>query len=260
MARRIVTFLSDFGLKDSYAATVKGVILRINPQVEIIDITHQIPAGDIISGSFALFSAYSFFPETTIHLAVVDPTVGSSRKKILALSRNYAFIGPDNGLFSLVFEKEKPQKLYQLQDSRYFLSYLSSTFQARDMLAPVAGYFSLGVSPREFGPEIKSLEKLHFPKPRETRNGWEGEIIHIDNFGNLISNIEVEKLKNFKKMVVKLKNRTISGISQSYFSEPVGKLLALKGSLGFLEIAANRDSAEKILKIKRKDKVKILFL
>jgi S-adenosylmethionine hydrolase len=176
---------------------MKGVILRINPQCTLIDITHHVGPHDIREGAFVLANAYAFFPEGTIHLAVVDPGVGSPRSPVLIETDRYFFVGPDNGLFTLALKGGKVKKVVALNNSKFFLSRVSTTFHGRDLFAPVAAYLSLGVKSSEFGSELDSWVELDLKKPQARRGGLLGEIFHIDDFGNLISNIDEEQLFHF---------------------------------------------------------------
>ena len=166
MRSSIITLLTDFGLKDSYVASMKGVILKINPQCRLIDITHQVNPHDLEEGAFILASAYSTFPKGTIHLVVIDPGVGSLRNPILLATENYFFIGPDNGLFTFVLQTEKVKQGVALTNPRFFLPRVSTTFHGRDIFAPVAAHLSLGVKPKVFGHEIDSWTQLPVQKPR----------------------------------------------------------------------------------------------
>jgi len=166
MRKPIITLLTDFGTEDYYVASMKGVILKINPRCTLIDITHHVSPHDIKEGAFLLANAYSFFPKGTIHLSVVDPGVGGPRNPILIVTTNYFFVGPDNGLFLFALKREKVKKVVALTNQKYFLSQMSTTFHGRDLFAPVAAHLSLGVKPEAFGPELDSWTEIDFEKPR----------------------------------------------------------------------------------------------
>jgi S-adenosylmethionine hydrolase len=253
----IITLTTDFGMTGSYAGTVKGVLLKINPRLNIADITHEVSCYNVLEGALVLSSCYRYFPKGTIHLAVVDPGVGGKRKGILIKTDNYFFIGPDNGLFSFIFEKEKISDIFDLTNSEYFLSKPSPTFQARDVFAPVSAYLSLGVDPEEFGSATKECYKLRLPPP-VCRNAYiSGEIIYIDRFGNLVSNISSDLIKEEKIVQIKI-GRKILGHLQNYYAEvKKGEIIALIGSNNLLEIAVNQGSAQKLLKAKIGDKITI---
>jgi len=262
MRSSIITLLTDFGTKDHYVASMKGVILKINPQCTLIDISHQVTPHDIKEGAFILTNAYSFFPKGTIHLSVIDPEVGGARKPILIVTANYFFIGPDNGLFTFAAQEEKVKKAVTLTNKKYFLPQISSNFHGRDIFAPVAGHLSLGVKPEAFGHQIKSWTKLNFPKPQLRKGELIGEIFHIDAFGNLISNILREQLFNFIKghsFVIRIGRRIIQGLKRGYWEGKRGGLMALIGSGGFLEVSIREGNAQKILKVKKGDKIHILL-
>ena len=187
---KIITLTTDFGTSDPYVGIMKGVILSINPKAKIIDITHSIPPQDIISAGVTIKNSFSFFPEKTIHLAVVDPGVGSKRSPLLIKTEKYFFIGPDNGLFSSIISNEKIENIVKITNKNYFLKKVSRTFHGRDIFAPVTAHLSTGKRPDTFGPDLKNPIITPFPKPCiVNKNEAEGEVIHIDRFGNLLTNI-----------------------------------------------------------------------
>jgi len=258
MRTPIITLLTDFGTKDHYVASMKGVILSINPQCTLIDITHQVSPHDIQEGALVLASCYSYFPKGTIHLSVVDPGVGGIRKPILLFTQNYFFVGPDNGLFTLIAQREKVKKVIILTEQKYFLSKVSTTFQGRDIFAPVAAHLSLGVRPNAFGYEIDSVKKLGFETPVVKEGKLLGKIVHIDNFGNLVSNIDEKIFVRFTMghpYVISVGKRKIHCLGKGYWEGKPGAPVALFGSSGFLEISINKGNAQKTLKVKRGDRV-----
>jgi len=261
MGEPIITLLTDFGTKDSYVASIKGVILSINPHCLVVDITHQVSPHDIQEGAFILANAYSYFPKGTIHLSVVDPGVGGARKPILLVTQNYFFIGPDNGLFTLVAQRERVTQVVVLIEQRYFLSKVSKTFHGRDLFAPVAAHLSLGIKPVTFGHEMNTIIKIGFQKPMLKEGKLLGEILHIDTFGNLVSNIDKENLFRFTKgqpLVIRAGGKTISGLKEGYWEGKKGETIALLGSSGFLEISVREGNAQKMLKLKRGDQIAII--
>jgi S-adenosylmethionine hydrolase len=260
MRNPIITLLTDFGTKDHYVASMKGVILNINPQCILIDITHQVNPHDIQKGAFLLGNTYSYFPKGTIHLSVVDPGVGGGRKAILLVTQNYFFVGPDNGLFTLIAQREKVKQVVVLTKRKYFLPKVSMTFHGRDIFAPVAAHLSLGIKPNVFGYEIGSLEELEFEKPIIKERKLLGEILHIDTFGNLVSNIDEEKLFRFiqsRPFVIRAGREAIYGLKKGYWEGKKGELIAILGSGGFLEISVREGNAQKMLGVKRGDTIKI---
>ncbi|MEW6376994.1 MAG: SAM-dependent chlorinase/fluorinase [Thermodesulfobacteriota bacterium] len=258
MKNPIITLLTDFGTKDYYVASMKGVILSINPRCALIDITHEVSPYHIEEGAFILACAYKTFPKGTIHLSVVDPGVGSSRRPILFVTTNYFFVGPDNGLFSLAAQREKVKQVVLLSNTKYFSPRISNTFHGRDIFAPVAAHLSLGVKPKAFGNVVDSWKKLSFRKPREKAGVLKGEVLHIDDFGNLISNINQEELFRFAKdypFMIKVGKRTIHGLKKGYWAGQKRELMALFGSTGFLEISIREGNAQKMLRVKKGDRV-----
>jgi len=259
MKKSIVTLLTDFGTQDHYIGSMKGVILSINPLCSLVDITHEVSAYDIKEGAFILANAYSSFPKGTIHVAVVDPGVGGTRKPILLVTSHYLFLGPDNGLFTFALRKEKIKQVVALTNKKYFLPQISVTFHGRDIFAPVAGHLSLGVKPKNFGEEIDKWAELIFPKPWVAGGNWVGEIFHIDAFGNLVSNIDKQPFHNANdhSIVINVGKKTIHGLKKGYWEGKRGELIALFGSRGFLEISVREGNAQKMLKVNKGDKIQI---
>ena len=260
MRGSIITLLTDFGLKDPYLASMKGVILKINPQCTLIDITHQVNPHDVEEGAFILANAYSTFPKGTIHLAVVDPGVGGPRKPILLVTENYFFIGPDNGLFTFALQQEKMKQGVALTRPNFFLPRVSTTFHGRDIFAPVAAHLSLGIRPKAFGKNIDSWVELHFEKPRVKERKLLGKIIHVDTFGNLVSNIDQQQLFQFSKgrsFLIRVGRRTIRGLKTRYSEGKKNEPIALFGSGGFLEISIREGNAQRLLKVRRGDPIQI---
>ena len=262
MKRPIITLLTDFGTKDHYVASMKGAILSINPRCLLIDITHQVNPQDIEEGAFILANAYSYFPKGTIHLAVVDPGVGGTRKPLLLVTPSHCFVGPDNGLFTIVARKERVERIIALDKQKYHLSKVSPTFHGRDIFAPVAAHLSLGVSPSAFGHKVESLSGLKFEGPFIRDGKLLGEILHIDTFGNLVSSIDEERLFRFtrgRSFVIRAGGENIRGFKRGYWEGKKGELIALLGSGGFLEISAREGKAQRVLKAKRGDPIQIII-
>ena len=259
MKKKIITLLTDFGTRDGYVGAVKGVIKRINPQAEIVDVTHEVESYDVLGAAFALNNCYRYFPKGTIHLAVVDPGVGSLRQPILIRTTDFSFVGPDNGIFSFIYQREDLTDMVVVSNKKYFLVELSRTFHARDIFAPVAAYLSLGVETDEFGSPAKECMKLIIPQPESKGKSLKGEIIHIDRFGNLITNVTAALLRKKKNAEIAVGKRRIKGISRSYFEIREKRLGALVGSSGFLELAVNQGSAQKLLRAKVGEGIKIDF-
>ena len=186
----VITLTTDFGTSDWFVGTMKGVIAGIAPKATIIDLTHDLPPGDIRGGAFALAASYRFFPKGTVHVAVVDPGVGSRRKAIAVQTAKGFFVGPDNGVLSWALVKEKAKAVHALENEAYFLKPVSQTFHGRDVFAPVAAHLSRGVPIKKLGPALKDFVRLDWPEPRRQRGGIEGEVVYIDRFGNAITNLE----------------------------------------------------------------------
>jgi len=258
MRNPIITLLTDFGTKDPYVASMKGVILRINPKCTLVDITHQVSPHNIKEGAFLLANVYCFFPKGTIHLSVVDPEVGGLRKPILIVTKDYFFVGPDNGLFSLALRKEKVRKVIVLTNPQYFLPNVSATFHGRDIFAPVAGHLSLGLRPGAFGNKLDKWVELDFEKPKIEGEKLVGEILHVESFGNLISNIDEKEFSHFTRghpFLIRIGEKTIRSFKKGYWKGKKNEPIALFGSGGFLEISVREGNAQKMLKAKRGDRV-----
>lgn len=251
MSKKIITVTTDFGTKDVYVGVMKGVILSINPDVTIVDITHEIEAGNIKEASFLLKDAYSYFPEGTIHIAVVDPGVGGKRRAIAIKSKGYFFVGPDNGLFWPIIENDKDAVVVHLKNKKYFLPEISSTFHGRDIFAPVAAYISKGVDIRDMGDVIDDPVRIEIKKPEFLEGKIIGHAIREDNFGNIITNISKEDIiKHFNSLEdieVIVGDKRIPKISRTYSDVGKGELLVLIGSSGLLEISANMKKASEIV-------------
>ena len=254
-----IVLLTDFGLTDPFVGVMKGVILKITPRVPLVDLSHGITPQDISQGSLVLKTSYTYFPPQTIFVTVIDPGVGSKRKAIILKTKNYTFVAPDNGILYPIFISNASSCIYEIKNDQFFLNPVSHTFQGRDVFAPVAAYLSKRVSPKSFGPRILHLKKLTWPHPWIKSKTLLGEIIAIDRFGNLMTNIEARHLAGTPtKLTIYFRNKTIRGLRTSYAEVKKGKLLAILGSMGFLEIATNQGSAQAILKAKIGDQIKIV--
>ena len=242
---RVISLLTDFGSRDAFVGSMKGVILGINPTVSLVDLSHEVPPQDILAGALILRSAAPFFPPGTIHVAVVDPGVGSARRALLIETRHAFFIGPDNGLLSLAAPAEAVVRIVHLTRAEYFLMPRSHTFHGRDVFAPVAAHLSLGVTPEQFGPAVTTLERLTFPVVERGESGLTGRVMYIDHFGNLITNITEADLSPFPResLLVSIGAVQIHGVAASYAAVELGVPAALINSWGMLEIAVRNGSA-----------------
>jgi len=242
----IITLLTDFGFGDPYAGIMKGVILSINPDARIIDISHQTKPGSVYQAAGLLQEAYPFFPKGTIHVAVVDPGVGGDRRPVLVKTKDHFFIGPDNGLFWPIIKTNHQAEIAHLTETKFFLSDISNTFHGRDIFAPVAAHVSLGVDPLKMGPVINNPVPLHLPTPEQKGNHLLGQVMRVDHFGNLITNIHIkdmEKLLGTEPPIIKIGKLIIKGVRNTYSEVNTGETLALIGSSGYLEIAVNQGRA-----------------
>jgi S-adenosylmethionine hydrolase len=247
MSHSLITLLTDFGTADSYVAQMKGVILGIAPEATIVDITHAIPPGDIAQGAFVLERAADAFPPQTIHVAVVDPGVGSRRALVGVELLSQRFLAPDNGLLTDLLARGDPLRAHRLENDRYRRNPVAATFHGRDILAPAAARWSRGADLADFGPAVapRELVRLTRTQPRRDGPAWIGEIVAIDRFGNLISNLSADALSRElnDETTVSIGTTVIRGICRYYSECPDGVLLALIGSTGRLEIAVNGGSA-----------------
>ena len=262
----IITLTTDFQDQDYFVGAMKGVILNINPDAQIIDITHQVPPHDILDAAFVLLNACLHFPKDTIHIAVVDPRVGGERKPIILQTDRYSFVGPDNGIFSLVLEDFQKKDAYEISNPDLTLPDVSDTFHGRDIFAPAAAHLSKGVSPPQFGPRLSQIVQLPIPEPTIFQDVLTCHVIHIDAFGNLVTDISKDKFDAFTSnhpFRILAGQHSINSISHSYAEAarpPQGgkqKPLAIFGSAVLLEISITDGNAHKILNIKRGDLIKI---
>ncbi|HHD57472.1 MAG TPA: hypothetical protein ENK89_07345 [Desulfobulbaceae bacterium] len=250
----IITLTTDFGLEDVYVGQVKGAVLKSNLSVNLIDLCHSIQAHDVLAAAVTIRTSYRYFPKGTIHLIIVDPGVGSKRRILAAASENHLFIAPDNGVLSLLFQDNIIQTVYRVENSSLFPSEISSTFHARDIMAPVTGALAGGMPLDKVGPkaEISSCVQLSLPQPVITHDKVEGQVLHIDRFGNIRTNINItaadltEDLVRFSE--VRIKGHQVTTISSTYSDSPAGSLVALIDSSGYLEIAVNKGSAAALTK------------
>jgi S-adenosylmethionine hydrolase len=273
----IITLTTDFGYDDAYVAAVKGAILSINPEANIIDINHSIKPQDILQAAFILSVAYRYFPKQTVHMAIVDPGVGSERRGIILKTPSAIFVAPDNGILSYIIDDlfsvesrslteqshdlkeivfKKGLEAAAITDPRFWRHPVSSTFHGRDIFAPVAAGLSLGISPYEFGEKINSLHVLPIPKPSlDPEGNLVGRVLHVDRFGNLITNIKSSDLPG-KDIVIEVAGHCIQGISD-YYAQNKG-IMAIVGSSGYLEVSLRDGSARDFLGAMLGDEIKVI--
>ncbi len=250
--RPTVTLTTDFGTNDHFVGVLKGVILDITPDAQIIDISHAVQAFDVLDGALAISQAYSYFPNGTVHMVVVDPGVGTVRRPIIASSDSYHFVAPDNGVLSMVYAKEERMHVRHITSDHYFRVPVSQTFHARDIFAPVAAYLAKMVDSHKFGDEIEDHVRFAAPKPKAAgENRLRAVVLKVDRFGNLITNVtpaDVPALFGAKPVAFKMVvgSREITNIRQAYADGPAGEVFGILGSMGYLEIVANRAAAAQI--------------
>lgn len=265
----IITLTTDFGLSDEYVGVMKGVILSRAPDARIVDLTHAVPPQDIRLAAYIIAAAHKYFPANTLHVIVVDPGVGSNRRIILLQAKGRLFLAPDNGVLTLLLSEKNFQAAFEVTCNHLFLSPVSDTFHGRDIFAPVAAHLAAGLPPEKVGPSLARKELTTLPLPKvhidSTNNTVSGNVIGIDHFGNLITNIHQEDYRKLppalldKKISVVIGNTTIPGIHTSYAIAPPGTLLALFGSRGYLEIACNLGNAAQHLNAAQDDTVTLTF-
>jgi S-adenosylmethionine hydrolase len=242
----IVTLTTDFGTSDWFVGTMTGVVLNINPRACVVNVTHEIPAGDIRDAAFVLAASCRYFPKNTVHVAVVDPGVGGPRKAVAVRTTDYFFVGPDNGVLSFALAQEKIKTIRLLENEALFLQNVGRTFHGRDIFAPVAAYLSRGLSIERVGPPAKTVVELDWPAPRRRRDTIEGEIVRLDRFGNAITNIPPGMIGQGGIAAVVVGKGSIScPLKPFYQAVAVGKPVAVVGSHGYIELAVNGGSAAK---------------
>jgi S-adenosylmethionine hydrolase len=262
----IITLITDFGLKDWYVGSMKGVILGINSRAIVVDVTHGVDSGDVVGAGIALRGSYAFFPRGTVHVVVVDPGVGGSRALLCVSWQGHLFLAPDNGILPIALGREAMRGARSVENAAYRQEPVSRTFHGRDILAPAAARLARGLDARRLGPRRRDVVMRELPRPRHvTANSIRAEVIHIDQFGNLLTNIsEDDPILKGSSLVVRICGREIAGLSDCYCAVSEGEPLALCGSSGLLEISVNgRNAAEEldaqrgtVLTVARREKIK----
>ncbi|HSR68989.1 MAG TPA: SAM-dependent chlorinase/fluorinase [Acidobacteriota bacterium] len=259
----IVTFLSDFGTREYYVGAVKGAVLSACPDACIVDISHDIASHDLLEAAFTLDSAYRTFPSRTIHLVVVDPGVGSSRRALVVSTENCYFVGPDNGVLSLIYQREEVNRVVSIESEHYFRQPVSPTFHGRDIFGPVAGSLAHGIQIDKFGPEVDDYKRLSLPGARKVSDDEvEGIVLHIDKFGNVITNLrpqEVSRLveRQTSPAAFHLGEAEIRRHCRYYSEAQPNEVVSLVGSSGYFELAALKQPAARLLGAKRGSKVRL---
>ncbi len=265
MAQRLITFTTDFGLNDHYVGTMKGVILNINPAAQIVDICNAVQSYDVLDGALTIAQAYRYFPSDTVHLVIVDPGVGTTRRPLLVTTEKHVFIAPDNGVLSFVYEKEERISVRAITAEHYYLQPVSSTFHGRDVFAAIAGWLSKGTDVAKFGDEISDYVRFAAPRPKPVNEKLiKGVVLKVDKFGNLITNITPADLPQlfapepppFKVLIAKSE---ITKMKTAYAQGTPGEVFCILNSMGFLEIASHRGSAAHIVGAAKGSDVGVLF-
>ena len=262
MTRTVITLTSDFGSADHLVGTMKGVILNINPDVEIVDITHSVLPYDLLDGALAIGQAYKYFPPRTVHVVVVDPGVGTDRRPLLVTAGTQYFVAPDNGVLSMVYAQEESLTVRHASAEHYFLQPMSTTFHGRDVFAPVAGWLSKNWQTQSFGEEVTDFVRFALPKPKPAGNGLKGLVLRADNFGNLLTNFSAEDMPQViagMKFKMRVGNTEISKFAQTFGNGAPNELVLILGSSGFFEIAVNRGNAAKVIGVNRGAEVTVEF-
>ena len=258
---QIITLTTDFGLQDHYVSAMKAVMLGIAPDVRFVDVSHEIPAQDIMAGAWVVKNTAFLYPPGTVHLVVVDPGVGTSRHPIALKIKDQYFVGPDNGIFSLLF-KEYEYEAYKLNNSTYWAQGLSNTFHGRDVFAPVSAHLSTGVSLDEIGEPIDDLVTYHWAVPIADKDGLQGWVVHIDRFGNLITNISDELIEDHlkrKSVKIYVGNTMLDKVVSTFGDVEEGEPAAFIGSSGMLEIGINKGNAARMLSVDKGAQISIVL-
>ena len=255
MSSPIITLTTDYGATDHLVGTLKGVLLKTNPDVQIVDICHSVVPYDVLDGALCIGAAYRFFPARTVHIVVVDPGVGSARRPILVSANNQYFISPDNGVLSMVYEREDPVVVRHITSEHYFLRPVSETFHGRDIFAPVAAWLTKNWQGEAFGEVIEDHVRFALPRPKSQDGVLRGAVLRVDHFGNLLTNFTPEDLPeaNRKPGAVKMTvgGKPVKQLVGTFAQGLAGEAVAFLGSSGFIEIAVNKGNAARTLGVNR---------
>jgi len=253
MARPVIALLTDFGTRDHYAGAMKGVALGICPDAALVDISHEIDAHDVLAGALELAAAYRFFPAGTIFLVVVDPGVGSARRGIAADTGDYRFVAPDNGVLTAVFDDHPPKAIVELTERKYARPSVSRTFEGRDRFAPAAAWLATGVDLAALGRSAGAIQRLDIPRPTLEDGRVDGQVLRVDRFGNLITNIDRTTFATLggDPLDVRIGAHQVSRVVSTYSDASAGEICALFGSTDHLEVAVNGASAAEALDLRR---------
>ena len=252
----MITLTTDFGLKDPYVAEMKGVILSINPKATVIDVSHGIEKFNVQMGAFTLASATAYFPKDTVHVAVVDPGVGTQRRAIVIQTKRAFFVGPDNGVLMLAAQSQGVEHIYELSNPNLRLSNASNTFHGRDIFAPAAAYLDRGAKPRDFGAEIKNPMTPTFSAVEISAGALTSEVLYVDDFGNIVTNIKEKNTINAESLTLKLPQLSVKAkFCRVYGEAEPSETVVLVGSHGFVEVAVNQGSAAERFHVRVGDRI-----
>lgn len=260
--RQLVTLLTDFGTADHYVGAMKGAAYSVFDELEFVDISHDVPSFDIFGAAYVLRGAYSAFPRFTTHVVVVDPGVGSARRPILVMTDNYNFVGPDNGVFSFIYQSETVNRVVHLNVDYYFRRPVSTTFHGRDIFAPVAAWIAKGNDPRKMGDEITDYVRLDAPAPKQVAPTMlKGAVMHVDRYGNLVTNFTDAHLprEQMQRARLRVNGKEIHELHTHFAEAPAQTPFAYIGSQGFVEIAVSKASAARVLEARRGMEVDLAF-
>jgi S-adenosylmethionine hydrolase len=263
MPRPVIALLTDFGSRDHYAGTMKGVVLGICPDATLVDITHDLPPHDVLAGALELAACFRYFPPATVFFVVVDPGVGSTRRGIAAEVGEYRFVAPDNGVLTLVFDEVAPKRVVELTERRYARATVSRTFEGRDRFAPAAAWLAKGVELSALGRPAGALHRLDVPRPQLEQDRLMGEVLRVDRFGNLVTNIDRKAFDRIAPadargaLDIHVGPHQVGKVVSTYADAGPGELCALFGSSDHLEVAANGSSAAEVLGLGRGAAVRV---
>jgi S-adenosylmethionine hydrolase len=261
LSRPIITLTTDYGSSDHFTAVMKGVILSINPEVEVVDLTHGVLPHDILDGALAIGQTYKYFPPKTVHVVVVDPGVGTERRPVLVAGDQHYFVGPDNGVLSSVYDQSESLHVWNIISEHYFRQPVSKTFHGRDIFAPVAAWLTKSWQPSSFGEPITDFTRFAIPRAKGAGNKIQGTVLRADHFGNLITNVTAEDLPGILassgKLTVSVGTGQVTKMVETFAQGAAGEPVALMGSSGYLEICVNKGSAARTLGAKRGSEVSV---
>jgi S-adenosylmethionine hydrolase len=264
-ARNIITITTDFGVRDHFVGAMKGVILTINPEANLLDISHDVASYSVVDGAFTIAQAYPYFPSETVHLVVVDPGVGGERRPILVQAGRHFFVGPDNGVFSFIYEREERITVRHITASHYFLQPVSRTFHGRDVFSPIAAWLTKGIDASNFGEPVSDYRRFTSLNPTiESEHRARGIVFKADKFGNLITNFSIAQFPQFVQpeappFELEIKGQQLTHLRKAYEEGAPGEIFAIVGSSGYLEIVCQGAAASRALKAGSGDDIVLTF-